>query len=153
MRISDFLSPERVVCHAAASSKKRALEELSQLIAKEQGELTPGSVFDSLLARERLGGTGLGSGVAIPHGRVKDRQQAIGAFVTLQHGIDFDAIDAQPVDLIFALVVPEASTEEHLEMLALLATMFKDADLREKMRRAETPAALYDLLVQWQESH
>lgn len=153
VELSNFLSPERIACGVDASSKKRALEQLSKLIAQGNPELSPHDVFDSLIARERLGGTGLGHGVAIPHGRLKNYPATIGAFITLKEGVDFDAMDNQPVDLLFALLIPENSTQEHLEILSLLAGMFNNDAFRDALRDVESPEELYRLMVQWQTDH
>ena len=110
MEISEILLPECVDCAGECQSKKSALETLARLIAGSDPDLSPLEVFDSLVARERLGSTGLGHGVALPHGRVKNGKSTRAAFVKLRTGIDFDAIDQQPVDLLFALLVPEDST-------------------------------------------
>ncbi len=150
MRIPDLLSAERVVCCAQTASKKRVLEQLSELIAAGQQDLSPTEVFDSLLARERLGSTGLGHGVAIPHGRVKNGTHTIGAFVRLQQGIDFDAVDGEPVDLLFGLLVPEESTSEHLQLLAQLAEMFSDTGFVARLRQADASEPLFDLIRNWQ---
>lgn len=150
VELSNFLTPERIACGVNASSKKRALEQLSELIARSEQELGAGEVFESLIARERLGGTGLGHGVAIPHGRLKDYSATVGAFVTLKDGVDFDAMDKQPVDLLFALLIPEESTQEHLEILSLLANMFNDANFRDALRSVESPEALYRLMLEHQ---
>ncbi len=136
MQLSDLLSKDRIACNVNAHSKKRALEILSQLLAREQQYATAENIFDSLLSRERLGSTGIGYGVAIPHGRVKNTRQASAAFIQLAEGIDFDAIDKKPVDLMFALLVPEESTDEHLEILSELATLFSEQHFRDKVRQA-----------------
>ena len=149
MQLADLLTAERVASVADVASKKRALEHLSSLIARGRPSLTTNEVFDSLLARERLGSTGLGHGVALPHGRVKNLDRSIGAFVRLDRGVDFDAVDDQPVDLLFALLVPEKSTDEHLEFLAQLAQMFSGAQLREQLRQQTEPDVLYDILRFW----
>jgi PTS system nitrogen regulatory IIA component len=107
-------------------------------------------VFDSLFARERLGSTGLGQGVAIPHGRIKGLKEAIGAFVRLAQPVPFDAPDGGPVSLVFVLLVPEKATEKHLQILSELAQMFSDKALREAMSRAPDAAALYELIASWQ---
>lgn len=150
MKISDILSPERISCAASPASKKRALEEIGALLLNADASLTQGEIFDSLLSRERLGSTGLGHGVAIPHGRVKSATSTIGGFMQLNQGIDFDAIDSQPVDLIFGLLVPEESTEEHLQVLAQLARMFSDEVFCESLRQAHNSDELYSLLSNWQ---
>jgi PTS system nitrogen regulatory IIA component len=149
MQIADLLSAQNIASKAQASSKKRVLEQLSGLLVASHPQVSPAQAFESLLARERLGGTGLGKGVAIPHGRIKSRETAIGAFIQLADGIDFDAVDSQPVDLLFALLVPENSTDEHLRILAHLARMFDDPDLRRALREATTPEGLYELLTTW----
>lgn len=150
MQLVDFLSPDRISCNVNAHSKKRALEELSQLIAHDQLATTPTEIFDSLLSRERLGGTGIGYGVAIPHSRLKNTTHTTAALIHLQNGIDFDAIDNQPVDLLFALVIPEQSTDEHLKILAMLATLFQDENFRNKVRSAKTPNEILSLVKDWQ---
>ncbi len=148
MELIDLITPERVAS-AAVSSKKRALEQLSHLIVEGQEGLSEGDIFDSLIARERLGSTGLGHGVAIPHGRVKDSDKTVGAFLRLPEGIDFGAIDQQPVDLLFALLVPEHSTEEHLQLLAKLAAMFSDQTLLQALRESDDPQQLFHLIESW----
>jgi len=153
MKIIDLLSADRIVCGLALSSKKRALEALGQLLAEANGvNLSEAQIFDGLLARERLGSTGLGHGVAIPHGRFKDVSQAVGVFVRLEEGIDFDAIDGEPVDLMFALMVPEEYTEEHIQLLASLAEMFSDASIRERLRQCGSSAEIENIIGQWHPS-
>lgn len=150
MNISDIISPDRVLCDIDASSKKKALEQLSDMIASDTtSTLLPKDVVDSLIARERLGSTGIGYGVAIPHGRLKNTDHAIAAFAKLHEGIDFDAADNQTVDLLFALLVPEESTSEHLQLLAQLAEMFSSEEFREKLRATKDRQAIYDLLSSW----
>ncbi len=147
MHLRDILTPERTATGVAAGSKKKALEMLGTLAAAGVPELDPTEVFESLIARERLGSTGIGHGIAIPHGRLKESSQAIGAFIQLNEAIDYDAIDDEPVDLLFALLVPEHATEEHLEILAKLAQLFSNPTCRQHLRGAATPAALYEFLV------
>ena len=148
MQIAEILKPERIAVSNGISSKKGVLEELARLIAMDTPDLTQIEVFDSLCARERLGSTGLGHGVAIPHGRLKGGKHTLGAFIQLKDGIDYDAVDQQPVDLLFALLVPEESTDEHLQILARLAEMFSDTDLVSKLRYASSSDRLYELLRQ-----
>jgi len=107
-------------------------------------------VFESLFARERLGSTGLGQGVAIPHGRIKGLKDALGAFVRLAQPVPFDAPDGKPVSLVFALLVPEQATEKHLEILSELAQMFSDRALREALAGAADAAALHQIITAWQ---
>ena len=147
MRIADILTSERIICNVNLSSKKAALEALSGLIAGASVRLDEQQVFNSLLTRERLGGTGLGNGIAIPHGRWKDGLSTIAAFIKLKQGVDYDAVDQQPVDLIFALLVPEHSTEEHLQVLAQLAEMFNQPEFLTQLRREESEEAIYGLLT------
>jgi len=149
MFIADLLTPERVVTKADITSKKRALEYLSTLIAESCPDLDQGEIFASLLGREKLGSTGLGNHVALPHGRIKLERPAVGAFVTLAEPVDFDAIDDQPVDLLFALVVPEESTDEHLLILAQLAEMFRNDAFCERLRQTTEPGKLLELLGTW----
>jgi len=150
MQISEILTPERMLCHVQATSKKRVLEYFSKLLATETYELTNRAIFDSLLGRERLGSTALGKGVAIPHARVAQCEVTLAAFVQLEQGIDFDALDKQPVDLLFALMVPENSTQEHLEILAQLAQMFSDESFRDKLRSTSDCTDKFNLLTLWQ---
>ncbi len=150
MQLTDFLTTDRIACNVNAHSKKRALEELSELISHDQTSISATAIFDCLLSRERLGGTGIGFGVAIPHGRLKDSNHTTAALIQLSNGIDFDAIDNQPVDLLFALVVPDNATEEHLKILALLAAMFKEDETRAQLREAKNPEDIMQLIREWQ---
>jgi PTS system nitrogen regulatory IIA component len=152
MQISDILIPARIACDVEANSKKRVMDVLADLIAGASPKLARTEVFDSLVARERLGSTGLGDGVAIPHGRVTHCDRAIGAFLKTPCGIDFDAIDNQPVDVFFALLVPENSTEEYLELLSQLAEMFSVKSFLDTLRNEHSPDALYKLLINWSRS-
>jgi nitrogen PTS system EIIA component len=153
MQIGELLSLDRVVDNADVTSKKRTLELLGQLLGSEETGLSADEVFDTLLARERLGSTGLGAGVAIPHGRMKGIGRAVGAFVKLREGIDFDAPDKQPVDLLFALIVPEECTDAHLDILAQLARLFRDADTVAQLRQCTDSETLYRALTEWGARH
>lgn len=150
MQVAELLDIEHINCNTQSASKKRVLEQLSGLLAANQGSLTPNQVFDSLLSRERLGSTGLGRGVAIPHGRMKDGSNTLAAFIKLQQGVDFDASDNQPVDLLFALLVPEQATDEHLQLLAQLARMFSDEQLVAKLRASSDAHSLLNAIRDWQ---
>ncbi len=147
MGIADLLTADRVVWNASVTSKKRALELLSSLLADVDPELSENDIFQGLVARERLGSTGLGHGVAIPHGRFKHIHGAYGALVKLSEAVDFDAVDGQPVDLVFVLMVPEESTEEHLQLLASLAELFRDEAMLEKLRQAGSTEAVLKLFA------
>ena len=147
MQVSDILSRTCVAHKVKARSKKAILETLANLIASEAPELTSAEVFNSLITRERLGSTGLGRGVAIPHGRLNHSRHPYGAFVLTEEGLDFDAIDNQPVDLFFSLLVPEQATEEHLQILAQLAEMFSDEEFLGRVRASRSPDELFKLLT------
>ena len=150
MIITDLITRERIVCGSEVTSKKRVIEVLSERLATGQADLTARPIFDSLIGRERLGSTGLGHGVALPHGRFSQSQQAIGAFIKLRKGVDFDAIDRQPVDLVFGLLVPDHYTNEHLKILAYLAEMFSDRAFCQQLRDADSNQTLYERLSAWQ---
>lgn len=153
MLLSDLVTPDRIACAVDAQSKKRALEQISEIISHSEETLSSHDVFESLFARERLGGTGVGYGVAIPHGRLKSTSHTLGALIRLQQGVDFDSADRQPVDLLFALLVPEDMTKEHNEILALLARLFSDESFRQKLRSAENSESIHKLLLEWESSH
>ena len=147
--VAKLLSQESVVVDLQVSSKKRLFEQVG-LLFENQHALARSVVFDSLFARERLGSTGLGQGVAIPHGRIKGLKDALGALFRLGQPIPFDAPDGNPVTLVFVLLVPEKATEKHLQILSELAQMFCDKPLREAMSRATDAAALHGLIADWQ---
>jgi PTS system nitrogen regulatory IIA component len=138
----DFITETRIGQGLEISSKKRLLEALARLLASGPPSLNPDTVFERLLERERLGSTGLGHGIALPHARIKDVSEAVGAFVSTTGGVDYDAMDGEPVDLAFALLVPEKATEEHLQMLAQLASLFNDPRMRKRLREAESADAV-----------
>ena len=150
MDLIDLLAPSRVVAGAGVTSKKRLLENLARLLADGAGEERERQLFDSLCAREKLGSTGLGLGVAIPHGRTAAIPAATGAFLRLAEPIDFGASDGQPVDLVFALAVPQHFTNQHLLLLSQLAEMFSDAAFCARLRAAADGASLMALLNEWQ---
>ena len=147
MQIRDILSVERVAIGVDATSKKAVLEELARLVTIGLPDLTPVQAFDGLVSRERLGSTGLGNGIAIPHGRIKHLSTAIGAFLRTESALDFDAIDGQPVDLFFALFVPQEATDTHLTMLASLAKTFSNEILVGRLRMLTTTQTVHSLLV------
>jgi PTS system nitrogen regulatory IIA component len=146
MLISDLLSPERIRFDVKSSSKKRLLELISEELARNSDEFTKREIFESLCARERLGSTGLGKGVAIPHGRIKGSQHVEASFIRLKKPVPFDAIDGEPVDLLFCLAVPEDCGEDHLKLLAQVAELFSDNELLEKLREARDAGTLMQLL-------
>lgn len=146
MKLTEILSAERVVSGTAVTSKKKALEELSNLLATGAANLGSHEVFGSLTSREKLGSTGLGHGVAIPHGRVGGVDRSVGAFMRLKNPVDYDSHDGNPVDLIFGLLVPQTATEAHLKHLAAVAEMFSDDAFCSKLRTAQDNASLYAML-------
>ncbi len=137
----DFLTLDRIRLDNGAGSKKRVLEEVAGLLAAAVPGLSPEQVFDKLLERERLGSTGLGQGIALPHARMKGVSESRGALLRLAKGVEFDAIDGQPVDLVVGLLVPEQATDEHLQLLASLASRFSDPAQCERLRQAADPLA------------
>lgn len=165
MDINQLISPERVKCMSGINSKKRALESLGQLLSSGAAGVDPTDIFHHLVERERLGSTGLGHGVALPHARLAaqtEEQRAsgnishnmsLGSFIKLDKGVDFDSPDSKPADLLFALLVPEQCTDEHLQILASLAGMFSDAQFCEKLRNCNTDEELYTQLSRWTHSH
>ncbi len=147
VELSDLLTPDRVEVHCCVGSRKRLLEHLTELLTRGREDVKPKKVFQILVDRERLGSTGIGHGVALPHGRVEGLERALGAFVVLDEALDYDALDGEPVRLAFGLLVPAEATEEHLRILARLARLFNDSQLRRDLTAAETGAQCYQRLV------
>jgi nitrogen PTS system EIIA component len=147
MQIQSIISPNRTLCGLEGGSKKRALELLANAIAEDIPSIDADDLFRRLIARERLGSTGIGHGIAIPHCRVDKCTATIGALITLTEPVDFDSIDSQPVDILFAMLVPEDAHDEHLQNLAALAGALNDADYRERLRAAATDEALYQAAI------
>ena len=147
--ISRLLPPANVVLDLEVSSKKRMFEQAGLLFENNQG-IARSLVFDSLFARERLGSTGLGQGVAIPHGRIKGLKEPVGAFIRLKAAVAFDAPDGRAVNLVFVLLVPEQATEQHLQILSELAQMFSDRDFRAKLTNDADAAVLHQDIAAWQ---
>src|SRR5882762_10969307 len=147
MEIEDLLSsPTQVLPRLKVSSKKQALQEL----ARRAGDLTgvhERQIFDVLLERERLGTTGVGNGIAIPHGKLADVKSMFGLFARLEHPVDFEAIDEQPVDLIFLLLAPEGAGADHLKALARIARLLRDLDVAKKLRASRDAQAIYSVLA------
>lgn len=148
-RISRLLPPENVVTDLVVTSKKRLFEQAGLLFENNHG-IARAKVFDSLFMRERLGSTGLGQGVAIPHGRIKGLKEAIAAFVRLAEPVAFDAPDGRPVSLLVFLLVPEQASQQHLDLLSELAQMLSDKAFRERLSAAPDAATLHSLLATWQ---
>jgi len=146
--ISKLLLPENILLDAESTSKKRIFERVG-LLFENSHQIARSQVFDSLFAREKLGSTGLGQGVAIPHGRVKNLREGIAAFIKTENPIPFDSPDGQPVNLIFVLLVPERATDLHLQLLAELAQMFSDKTFREQLQNSNDPVAIHKLFSEW----
>jgi PTS system nitrogen regulatory IIA component len=148
-RVSKLLPLANITVGLDASSKKRVFEQAGLLFENNQG-IARVKVFDSLFARERLGSTGLGEGIAIPHGRIKGLKEAVAALVRLDEPVAFDAPDGKPVNLLFFLLVPEQATQQHLEILSEVAEMLSDRTMRETLLTATDPQALHQALEAWQ---
>ncbi len=146
--IAKLLSVDNIAVDLDLSSKKRVFEQVGLLFENHYG-IARSTVYDALFAREKMGSTGLGLGVAIPHGRIKGLTQARGAFFRLATPVQFDAPDGQPVNLIFVLLVPEAATEHHLQLLSELAQMFSDKGFRDKLLAAPDATAVFTLFQEW----
>jgi PTS system nitrogen regulatory IIA component len=146
MEIADLLRPEQVIAHLRATSKKQALQDLARRAAQTSGQ-NERAIFDVLMERERLGTTGVGNGIAIPHGKLATLDRLHGLFARLDHPIDFDAIDERPVDLIFLLLAPESAGADHLKALARVSRLLRDKAACEKLRGTDDQEALYALLV------
>ena len=148
-RLAAILPPAQVLVRVDATSKKRAFEEAGLLFENLHG-LSRALITDSLFARERLGSTGLGHGVAIPHGRIKGLKAPMDAVFQLAHPIGFDAPDELPVAVMIFLLVPEAATQKHLEVLSEIAELLSDAALRERIKTSADASELHGLIAHWQ---
>ncbi|ALV29856.1 PTS IIA-like nitrogen regulatory protein PtsN [Pannonibacter sp. Q-1] len=151
MDLSDLISQEAVVVGLKASSKKQAIQELATKAAELTG-LSEREIFDTLLQRERLGSTGVGHGVAIPHGKLVKLDKLVGVFARMEKPVDFDALDDQPVDLIFLLLAPEGAGADHLKALARIARQLRDTKIASGLRTAIDAEAAFVLLTQPQSS-
>lgn len=143
MEIDSILTPQLTFCNVEGVSKKRLLETSAELIAGQVENVSANQIYDALIAREQLGSTGLGNGIAIPHCRVAKCSRTIGSLIKLENAIDFDAIDNKPVDLLFFLLVPENTVEGHLEVLRTLAERFNDPKYCARLRATATDEELY----------
>lgn len=152
MEIADLITPGAVVARLRTNNKKQLLHELARRGADATG-LHERRVFDALLERERLGSTGIGSGIAIPHARLAEVKGLRGLFARLDPAVDFDAVDEQPVDLVFLLLAPESAGADHLKALARVSRLLRDRHICDKLRGAEQPEALYALLTETKTSH
>jgi PTS system nitrogen regulatory IIA component len=152
MEISDLISLEGIVANLRATSKKQALQDLARRAADVTGE-PERAIFEVLIERERLGTTGVGNGIAIPHGKLPGLDKLYGLFARLETPIDFDAIDEQPVDLICLLLAPESAGADHLKALARVSRLLRDRSICEKLRGSDSAEAIYALLTESTASH
>lgn len=148
MTLQDILTLDCTQCAVPVHSKKRLLEQICLLAAKQLGTANSTDLLDSLLDREKMGSTGIGNGIAIPHGRLNNTDKAIAVFLTTQQAIDFDAIDNQPVDIFICLFVPENSTQEHLETLQSIAKLFSDRKTAKQVRKCVNQQEMFNLIQQ-----
>lgn len=146
MTVSSLITPESVFAGIKGNGKKQVLQELSTHLARVSG-LSDRAIFETLLQRERLGTTGVGQGIAIPHGRIAGLDRLIGLFARLARPVDFEALDGEPVDLVFVLLAPEDAGADHLQALARIARLFRGPAIAQKLRQTEDPAALYAILT------
>ncbi len=154
MRISDVLTPEMSLCDLHWSSKKKVFENLAQFISKNLDGDTDRAeaLFQSMVARERLGSTGIGKGVAVPHCRVNGITRVYGCLIKLNFSIDYDSLDDQPVDLIFALIVPDEQSDDHEKTLACVTKVLQSANSREKLRACRNNQQLFNTLIKLEQS-
>ncbi|WP_299019200.1 PTS IIA-like nitrogen regulatory protein PtsN [uncultured Photobacterium sp.] len=146
MQLSNVLSLDCTKSAVHCSSKKRALEIISE-IAAEHLDQNPQPLFECMLSREKMGSTGIGNGIAIPHGRIHNSEQAIAVLIQCQNPIQFDAIDNQPVDLLFALLVPDEQCQEHLKTLSCMAEKLSNKQICKQLRTAKSDEELYQILT------
>lgn len=147
MILPDLLAPSGVLAPLKANGKKQALQEMAERAAAVTG-LPERDVFEALLQRERLGSTGIGNGIAIPHGRFQGLERLHGFFARLEKPIDYDAIDGQPVDILFALLAPEGAGADHLKALARVARVLRDRGTLERIRNAHDADAIFAILTE-----
>jgi nitrogen PTS system EIIA component len=146
MPLTDLVAPNAVIPALKVTSKKQAIQELAGKAAKLTGQ-NERTVFETLMQREKLGSTGVGNGIAIPHGKLVKLEKLFGLFARLERPVDFDALDGQPVDLIFLLLAPEAAGADHLKALARVARLLRDPDVARKLRESRDAEALYAVLT------
>lgn len=147
MHLGDFISPEAVLPSLKTKSKKQLLQELSARIARI-ADLHERDVFDVLWQREQLGSTGLGQGVAIPHGKIGGLKRIVGLFAVLAEPVEFDAVDGEPVDIVFLMLAPEGAGADHLKALARISRLLREGGAVEKLRASKDAAALYAVLTE-----
>jgi len=153
IRLENILTPGRSLVDVPGGSKKRVLEQIAKVIGQDLPDLDSQSIFESFVAREKLGSTGFGNGIAIPHCRMPGCTTPLSAVLRLDAPVDFDAIDGAPVDLLFVLLVPEAATDEHLELLRQIASMLDQEEVRDRLRNVATGHELYQAVVDIQHGY
>ncbi len=153
MQITDMFKKDYIIEELKAKTKRAVLAELSELFTRDQTSLQGESVVDVLLEREKLGSTGIGDGIAIPHGKLKGLENLVISFGRSREGIDFDAIDGRPVHLFFLLMAPESSTGQHLKALAKISRMLKDQDFRHDLLTAKSKEEIYRKIAEKDESY
>jgi PTS system nitrogen regulatory IIA component len=147
MQLQVLLNPARTLCGAAGRSKKRVIETAANFLAEQNQSLNADELFRNIIEREQLGSTAIGEGMAIPHCRMKNCSRAMGALIKLDKPIDFEAIDNQPVDVLFVLLVPEEEHDQHLKILAEIAGLFSKAAFRDEIRAASDSQKMYDIAL------
>lgn len=147
MELEDLVSPEGVVAHLKVTSKKQTLQDLSARAAELTG-VSERTIYETLLERERLGSTGVGQGIAIPHGKLAQLTRLHGLFARLDTPVDFESVDDQPVDLVFLLLAPEGAGADHLKALARISRLLRNQSVVEKLRASDDPAALFAILTE-----
>lgn len=149
IELADLLTVDRIETECQLSSKKRLMEKITSLLLQGRAQLDRKTVLQTLIERERLGSTGIGNGVALPHGRISGLEEVIGSVVVLAHPLDYDAVDNIPVNLAFGLLVPAQANEQHLKILAHLARMFSDDAFRGEIFSANDNQEVFSLLTTW----
>ncbi len=145
MNITDVLSPERTCCSAPGVSKKRVLEFIANYLSENTSFVDSDELYHELISRERLGSTGIGEGIAIPHCRLTGCSKITGLLLKLESPVDFDAVDGEPVDLVFALIVPDEQNEEHLQTLSAIAELLQSGEVRQQLRDCTSDDTLYQI--------
>jgi len=146
MPLNDLVAPAAIIPALKVNGKKQALQELAAKAAELSGQ-SERAIFEILVQREKLGSTGVGNGIAIPHGKLPSLQKLFGVFARLERPIDFEALDGQPVDLVFLLLAPEGAGADHLKALARVARLLRDSGVADKLRQSRDAAALYAVLA------
>jgi len=147
MKLSDILKPKLIIPDLKAQDKKGVLEELAQIITQQEPSLSKGSLLQALLERERLGSTGIGDGIALPHGKLKELDHLCISFGRSAKGLDFDSIDEKPVYVFFLLLAPENSAGVHLKALAKISRILKDGNFRRRLMGAQSGQEIYEMII------